>query len=194
METLHDEERALHRASRKRLQHLQDLYDIPSLADVKYDEWSRVRLNRLLVEYLVRQGFQDSAGALAREKGIEELVDLEVFARCHRIGEALRRRNLEECLAWCSEHKVMMRKTDVSAFQVWFMVTELLIKAIHRIDLNSSFDCSNLSSSDEMDSSWKLGNMHASIFHSIWRPSRRKYSKPQVCLPTNRTPKQCSMR
>ena len=114
METLHEEEKVLHEASRRRLLHLQDLYEMESLADVKYDEWSRVRLNRLLVEYLVRQGYGDSARGLAREKGIEALVDLEVFDRCERVRGALRGRSLEECLAWCAEHRVIMKKIDVS--------------------------------------------------------------------------------
>ena len=112
METLHEEEKALQQASRKRLQHLHDLYNIPSLADVKYDEWSKVRLNRLLVEYLVRHGFSNSAKLLAKEKGIEDLVDLEVHARCHSIGQSLKRRSLDECLAWCAENKVMIRKIE----------------------------------------------------------------------------------
>ena len=115
METLHSEEKALHQASRKRIQHLQDLYEIPSLADVKYDEWSRVRLNRLLVDYLLRCGYGESARALAREKGIEELVDVEVFVQCHRVEESLRRRSTQECLAWCAEHRPMMKKLDVRA-------------------------------------------------------------------------------
>lgn len=115
MEGLHGEEKALHQASRKRIQHLQDLYEIPSLADVKYDEWSRVRLNRLLVDYLLRCGYGESARALAREKGIEELVDVEVFVQCHRVEESLRRRSTQECLAWCAEHRPMMKKLDVRA-------------------------------------------------------------------------------
>lgn len=113
MESLQGEEKILHQHSRKRIQHLQDLYEIPSLADVKYDEWSRVRLNRLLVDYLLRNGYGESARALAREKGIEELVDLEVFVQCHKIEESLRRRSTQECLAWCAEHRPMMRKTSV---------------------------------------------------------------------------------
>ena len=116
MEALHSEEKMLHQASRRRIQHLQDLYEIPSLADVKYDEWSRVRLNRLLVDYLLRCGYGESARALAREKGIEELVDLDVFVQCHRIEESLRKRNPQECLAWCAEHRPMMKKLDVSNF------------------------------------------------------------------------------
>ena len=85
-----------------------------SLLDVKYDGWSRVRLNRLLVEYLVRQGYGDSARGLAREKGIEALVDLEVFDRCERVRGSLQGGSLEECLAWCAEHRVIMKKIDVS--------------------------------------------------------------------------------
>lgn len=112
MDTLHCEEKVLHQHSRRRIQHLQDLYEIPSLADVKYDEWSRVRLNRLLVDYLLRCGYEESARALAREKEIEELVDLEVFVQCHRIEESLRRRSTQECLAWCVEHRPMMKKLD----------------------------------------------------------------------------------
>ena len=113
MENLHEEEKVLHQHSKKRIQHLQDLYEIPSLADVKYDEWSRIRLNRLLVDYLLRSGYGESARALAREKGIEELVDLDVFVQCHKIEESLRRRNTQECLAWCAEHRPMMRKISV---------------------------------------------------------------------------------
>ncbi|KAI4121464.1 MAG: hypothetical protein LQ347_006853 [Umbilicaria vellea] len=110
METLREEEKILYQHSKKRIQHLQDLYEIPSLADVKYDDWSRIRLNRLLVDYLLRSGYGESARALAREKGIEELVDLDVFVQCHQIEESLRRRNTQECLAWCAEHRPMMRK------------------------------------------------------------------------------------
>ncbi|MCJ1256648.1 GID complex subunit containing RING finger motif [Lignoscripta atroalba] len=112
MEVLHEEEQVLHQHSRRRIQHLQDLYEIPSLADVKYDEWSRIRLNRLLVDYLLRSGYGESARALAREKDIEELVDLDVFVQCHKISESLRKRSTQECLAWCAEHKPLMRKTS----------------------------------------------------------------------------------
>ena len=129
VETLHSEEKVLHQASRKRMQHLQDLYEIPSLADVKYDEWSRFRLNRLLVDYLLRCGYGESARALAREKGIEELVDVDVFVQCHRIEESLRRRNTQECLAWCVEHRPMMKKLDVRISQDDYHRLETLIFA-----------------------------------------------------------------
>ena len=111
--SLHDEELALHSASRRRLAHLQDLYEIPSLADVKYEEWSKVRLSRLLVDYLLRGGYEESARALAREKGIEELVDVDAFVQCHRVEDSLKKGRTQECLVWCAENKQALKKINV---------------------------------------------------------------------------------
>ena len=112
---LQQEEARLERQSRARIEHLQALYGIPSLADVKYDEWAQVRLDRLLVDYLLRMGYEKSARALAKEKGITDLVDLEVFAHCHKIAESLERGSTAEALSWCTEHKALVKKSNVSS-------------------------------------------------------------------------------
>lgn len=162
MESLHGEEKILHQHSKKRIQHLQDLYEIPSLADVKYDEWSRLRLNRLLVDYLLRNGYGESARALAWEKGIEELVDLEVFVQCHKIEESLRRRSTQECLAWCAEHRPMMRKTSVKSFQLLSGDMKPLTLKACRTTSNSNFGCSTILSFAAMDSFWRHDSMRKS--------------------------------
>ena len=152
MALLHEEEKVLHEHSRKRIQHLKDLYDIPSLADVKYDEWARIRLNRLLVDYLLRSGYGESARALAKEKGIEALVDLDVFVECHRIEESLRNGSTVEGLAWCAEHKPMMRKTSVSLNSVHGGVNAMLIPRMDRTLLSFNSDYSNILSYGERES------------------------------------------
>ena len=113
LEALHSEEQALHKQSRARITHLSQLYTIPSLADVKYDEWSRVRLDRLLADYLLRAGYAESAKKLAREKGIEDLVDVDAFVQCHQIEAALRKGRTHEALAWCMENKQALKKMNV---------------------------------------------------------------------------------
>lgn len=113
LETLHGEETAIHKATKTRIQHLDDLYAIPSLADVKYDEWSKVRLDRLLVDYLLRSGYGESAKALAQEKGIEELVDVDAFVQCERIAESLRNGRCQEALGWCGDNKQGLKKLEV---------------------------------------------------------------------------------
>lgn len=112
LEALHAEEEMLHRHQRARIQHLQELHDIPNLADVKYDEWSKVRLDRMLVDYLLRQGYVQSASQLAKEKKIEDLVDVQAFAECGRIEQSLRNGRTQECLAWCSENKQTLKKIN----------------------------------------------------------------------------------
>ena len=119
LEQLQAEELALHRQQKARVQHLQELHDIPSLADVKYDNWSQVRLDRLLVDYLLRQGHLQSAKELAQEKGIEDLVDVGVFDECGKIERSLREGKTGECLSWCNENKQALKKINVSEYGFW---------------------------------------------------------------------------
>jgi macrophage erythroblast attacher len=113
LEQLHVEEQSLHRQQRVRIQHLQQLHDLQSLADVKYDEWSHTRLDRLLVDYILRQGSTQSAKELAEEKGIQDLVDVDVFEECGKIEKSLRAGKTQECLSWCNENKQALKKINV---------------------------------------------------------------------------------
>ncbi|KAJ5693358.1 hypothetical protein N7462_002781 [Penicillium macrosclerotiorum] len=112
MQSLQEEEKKIQTQSRKRIQHLETLHKIPSLADVKYDQWSRVRLDRLLVDHMLRSGYSESAKQLAQEREIEDLVDLGVFTQCQRVVESLRRGETKEALQWCGENKAALKKSQ----------------------------------------------------------------------------------
>jgi macrophage erythroblast attacher len=108
-----DEEARLYHQVDARLAHLSDLADMHTLDDVKYESWSRRRLDRLLVDYLLRHGYNNSATALADSKGIRDLVDVETFVAMSKIRESLRAGSVIEALAWCNENKKELRKMDV---------------------------------------------------------------------------------
>lgn len=108
-----EEETRLHQQSQSRIRHLGELYTMQSLDDVKYEEWSRTRLDRLLVDYLLRHGYKDSATALSKEKNIQDLVDVETFVQMSRIRESLRNGRVAEALSWCNENKKDLRRMDV---------------------------------------------------------------------------------
>src|SRR5690606_15001823 len=110
LEALREEEKALHQQSRKRINHLDELYKVQSLADDRYSAWSTVQLNRLLVDYMVRRGYGQSARELAVETGIDDLVDIDIFLQCSKIVASLRNCSITECLAWCSENKDTLKK------------------------------------------------------------------------------------
>jgi macrophage erythroblast attacher len=97
-----------------RITHLDQLYQIPTLADVKYEQWSRTRLDRLLVDYMLRNGYTKSAKDLASEKKIEDLTDIEEFEYARRIERSLRSESrVDLALAWCGENKLNLKKLNV---------------------------------------------------------------------------------
>ncbi|PHH83732.1 hypothetical protein CDD82_3806 [Ophiocordyceps australis] len=106
------EEARLHLDTAARIQHLDDLYASRTIDDVKYEAWSRIRLDRLIVDYLLRRGFHRTARELAMERGIGRLVDVDTFTSMNRIREALLNGSVSEALAWCADNKKELRKME----------------------------------------------------------------------------------
>jgi macrophage erythroblast attacher len=111
--TYAEEEARLHHQTAARITHLDELYSMSSVDDVKYEAWSQRRLDRLLADYLLRHGFNQSARELAEEKNMQDLVDVETFVNMSRIREALLRGSVTEALAWCTDNKKELRKMEV---------------------------------------------------------------------------------
>ncbi len=111
---LADEEARLHRQVGARLAHLGELAAMHSLDDVRYEAWSRRRLDRLLVDYMLRHGYTASAAALADTRAVADLVDVDTFVAMGRIRDSLRAGSVAEALAWCTDNKKELRKMDVS--------------------------------------------------------------------------------
>ncbi|KAL1918931.1 uncharacterized protein VTP21DRAFT_2312 [Calcarisporiella thermophila] len=94
-----------------RLDRLQELTTIATVNSPEYSRWSRTRLNRVLVDYMLRRGYKESAQKLAQDENIEALVDIELFLQSKKVEEALiARRSCTEALQWCSENKSSLRK------------------------------------------------------------------------------------
>lgn len=112
--TAADEEDRLYRQMDARVAHLRELADLNTVDDVKYETWSRQRLDRLLVDYMLRHGYNSSAIALADERGIRDLVDIDTFVVLSKIRTSLESGSVQEALAWCNENKKELRKMQVS--------------------------------------------------------------------------------
>lgn len=111
--TFADEETKLYRHIDARVAHLRELSDMQTVDDVKYEAWSRRRLDRLMVDYLLRHGYNNSAASLADNCGMQDLVDIDTFVSMSRIRSALENGSVTEALAWCNENKKELRKMQV---------------------------------------------------------------------------------
>ncbi|CAG8766012.1 9001_t:CDS:2, partial [Cetraspora pellucida] len=90
---------------RQRVDHLAEVSLINNIYDPKYKEWTGKRADRVIVDYLLREGFRDTAIQLAQESDIESLVDIDLFTEAHVIEQALRKNRCTEALRWCNENK-----------------------------------------------------------------------------------------
>ncbi|KAI0792319.1 CTLH/CRA C-terminal to lish motif domain-containing protein [Abortiporus biennis] len=93
-----------------RLQHLSTIEAIQSESEPEFTRWADTRLERWLVDWSLRHGKERTARQLAQERGIESLVDIDLFSDIRRIEDSLRGQSCTEALAWCSENKAALRK------------------------------------------------------------------------------------
>eukprot|EP00192_Tetraselmis_astigmatica_P012651 CAMPEP_0117654264 /NCGR_PEP_ID=MMETSP0804-20121206/3650_1 /TAXON_ID=1074897 /ORGANISM="Tetraselmis astigmatica, Strain CCMP880" /LENGTH=399 /DNA_ID=CAMNT_0005460531 /DNA_START=60 /DNA_END=1260 /DNA_ORIENTATION=- len=103
-----NEEQDIHRCS-TRLQHLITLGQ-PS--QEHHVDWNKQRLDRILVDHMLRDGYNETATMLAEESGIQDLVDANIFAEAHRVVQALWGRDCREALTWCADNKSKLKRIE----------------------------------------------------------------------------------
>ncbi|XP_044537386.1 E3 ubiquitin-protein transferase MAEA [Gracilinanus agilis] len=92
---------------KRRIEHLKEhSSDQPAAANM----WKKKRMDRMMVEHLLRCGYYNTAVKLARQSGIEDLVNIEMFLTAKEVEESLERQETMTCLAWCHDNKSRLRK------------------------------------------------------------------------------------
>ncbi|CAI0411570.1 unnamed protein product [Linum tenue] len=104
---------------RARLDHLESA-DAENLT-----EWSNTRLKRILVDYMLRMSYYDTATKLAESSNIQDLVDIDVFQEAKRVIDALQNKEVAPALAWCAENKSRLKKSK-SKFEFLLRLQEFI--------------------------------------------------------------------
>lgn len=130
---LSDQAKSSLRMAQSRTDHLQSLHKVKDLDSAEFAEWSKTRLDRMIVDYMLRRGYRGAARELVAGRGTEDLVDLGLFEDVARIEDSLCQPEWERAmkagaemvgegegmggkpsctlaLAWCSENKASLRK------------------------------------------------------------------------------------
>ncbi|KAF5948003.1 hypothetical protein HYC85_013960 [Camellia sinensis] len=92
---------------RARLDHLESA-DADNLS-----EWNNTRLKRILVDYMLRMSYYDTAIKLAECSNIQDLVDIDVFNEAKKVIDALQNKEVAPALAWCADNKSRLKKAKV---------------------------------------------------------------------------------
>ena len=103
-------EDSLFKKTSARLNYLKKLYEVNQIESDEFDNWSKIRLDYLLCDYLSRQGYKNTCKSLGMEKSIEDLVDLGIIEQTQEVQESLKRKSCQEALKWCAENKSALKK------------------------------------------------------------------------------------
>ncbi|KAF1860830.1 hypothetical protein Lal_00000244 [Lupinus albus] len=90
---------------RVRVDHLESAY----AEDMS--EWNNTRLNRILVDYMLRMSYFETAVKLAECSNIQDLVDIDIFQEAKMVIDALQNKDVSPALAWCAENKSRLKKS-----------------------------------------------------------------------------------
>ncbi|CAN0899123.1 Protein MAEA homolog [Linum grandiflorum] len=104
---------------RARLNHLESA-DADNLT-----EWSNTRLKRILVDYMLRMSYYDTAMKLAESSNIQDLVDIDVFQEARRVIDALQNKEVAPALAWCADNRSRLKKSK-SKFEFQLRLQEFI--------------------------------------------------------------------
>ncbi|KAH7307064.1 hypothetical protein KP509_22G044200 [Ceratopteris richardii] len=117
---------------RKRLDHLQVLHSGGEETQLK---WKQIHLDCILVEYMIRLDYYNTAVKLAEQSGIQDLVDINIFLGAIRVIQGLKNRDCSKALAWCTEHELYLKRSQ-SNLEFTLRAQEFieLVRQDHRID------------------------------------------------------------
>ncbi|KAG6553161.1 hypothetical protein Mapa_005220 [Marchantia paleacea] len=107
---------------RARLDHLSILRFGSKEAQIK---WNHTRVERILVDYMLRSSYYDTAVKLAESANIQDLADIDIFLDARKVFEALENRDCTEALAWCAENKSKLKKAK-SKFEFKLRLQEFI--------------------------------------------------------------------
>ncbi|XP_076265375.1 E3 ubiquitin-protein transferase Katazuke isoform X2 [Rhynchophorus ferrugineus] len=96
---------------KRRLDHLKEHAAATSSCNTTaVSQWRKKRLDRMVVEYFLRNGFYNAAIKLAERSDIKEYTNIDIFLNSREIERSLANRETQKCLAWCHDNKSKLRK------------------------------------------------------------------------------------
>lgn len=110
LEAAHQEEERVIKRLNTRLAHIEEFETIPSLTSPEFERWSRCRLDRVILDYLLRSGHHTTANQLAREHNLMDMADFDLFAQDAKIEAEIKKGQCTQALQWCIENRTTLKK------------------------------------------------------------------------------------
>jgi hypothetical protein len=83
-----------------------------SINSIDQNRFFSVKLDRMLVDFMLREGLYQTAISFSKQTHIEDFVDVEIFVSAKKALDGLQQHNCKEALKWCSENKSKLKKLE----------------------------------------------------------------------------------
>ncbi|KAJ1735658.1 GID complex subunit containing RING finger motif [Coemansia biformis] len=113
LEEAQHEEAQLIQRSKQRATDLSELDGFESAAQPEFQRWCRARLDRVLVDYMLRSGSVETAQRLAANSQLEHFADTSLFALVMATERELREQHsCRGALQWCAENRSALHRVQ----------------------------------------------------------------------------------
>ncbi|VDK82025.1 unnamed protein product [Litomosoides sigmodontis] len=76
----------------------------------KQETWRSQRISRLIIDYLLRSGYFETAQKLAEQANVEDMCNKTVFMIAKQVEDSLSRHETDRCLEWIADNKSKLRR------------------------------------------------------------------------------------
>ncbi|KAM7361549.1 E3 ubiquitin-protein transferase Katazuke [Cochliomyia hominivorax] len=76
------------------------------------DQWKRMRMDRMVIEHLLRMGYYETANRLSKHSDIGHLTNLDIFHSSREVEEDLLSFKTTKCVSWCMDNKSKLRRIN----------------------------------------------------------------------------------
>ncbi|KAJ1650269.1 GID complex subunit containing RING finger motif, partial [Coemansia sp. RSA 25] len=115
LEDSKQEEALLIQRSKQRAVDLNELSDFSSATQPEFQRWCHTRLERVLIDYMLRNGNVDTAKLILEKSNLEHFADSSLFALVMSTERELREQHsCRGALHWCAENRGALRKIESS--------------------------------------------------------------------------------
>ncbi|KAI8129428.1 hypothetical protein FF38_04800 [Lucilia cuprina] len=102
---------------KKKLGHLKGIAQPEISSDMEIwhasiDQWKRMRMDRMVIEHLLRLGYYETANRLSNHSDIRHLTNLDIFHTSREVEEDLLSFKTTKCILWCMDNKSKLRRIN----------------------------------------------------------------------------------
>ncbi|KAI4461599.1 macrophage erythroblast attacher-related [Holotrichia oblita] len=106
-----------------------------NVSQAALNQWKNKRLDRMVVEYFLRNGYYTAAITLAEKSYIKDLTNIDIFLTSREVEKSLANRETSKCLTWCHDNRSKLRKLKSNMeFNLRIQEFVELIRSDRRID------------------------------------------------------------